>query len=154
MANILVNDKVKLSGTFNIASAATTYEFIADEVADVYRVAFIPTTTVTGAPTMTIAYRPTVGSATDEVVKETWTVGTPAAGKFAWHNIIAPVAQSTGTDGSLIDVAPDGPIRVAPGQSVFFDVGTAASAGTGYLAVYYWAQGLAEAEALEGVIKS
>jgi hypothetical protein len=152
MANILVNDKVKLSGAFNIASAATTYEFIADEVCDVYRAAFIPTTSATGSGSIDIIKRDVVG--TGSTVLETWVVGAVAAGKYNWHDIVLPVAQSTGIDGSLVDVDPAGPIHLVPGQSILFDVNVAAGAGTGYLAVYYWADGLAESNQLEGVTNS
>lgn len=152
MANILVNDKVKNLGVFNLASAATTLEFVADEVCDVYRAAFIPTTSATGSGSVDIIKRDVVG--TGSTVLETWVVGAVAAGKFNYHDIVLPVAQSTGIDGSKVDVEPAGPIHLVPGQSILFDVNVAGSAGTGYLVVYYWADGLAEAEQLAGVTKS
>lgn len=152
MANILVNDKVRLSPTFNIASTSTTYEFVADEVCDVYRVAFIPTTSATGSGSIDIIKRDVVG--TGSTVLETWVVGAVAAGFFNYHDIVLPVAQSVAADGSKLDVAADGPIHLVPGQSILFDVNAAATAGTGYLAVYYWADGLAEAEGIVGVTKS
>lgn len=152
MANILVNDKVRLSPAFNIASAASTYEFVADEVCDVYRVAFIPTTSATGSGSVDIIKRDVVG--TGSTVLETWVVGAVTAGAFNYHDIVLPVAQATAIDGSKVDVEPDGPIHLVPGQSILFDVNVAAGAGTGYLAVYYWADGLAEAEQLAGVTKS
>lgn len=153
MANILVNDKVRNLGTFNIASAATVAEFVADEVCDVYRVAFVPTTSATGSGSIDIIKRDVVGTGTTPVL-ETWVVGAVAAGKFNWHDIVLPIAQATASDGSKIDVEPAGPIHLVPGQSLYFDVNVAAGAGTGYLLVYYWADGLAEAEKLSGVTKS
>jgi len=152
MANIVVNDKVELSPAFNIASASTTYEFVAREVCTVWRAAFIPTTSATGSGSIDIIKRTTVG--TGSTVLETWVVGAVAAGKFNYHDIILPVAQSTGLDGSKIDNEPAGPIKLYPGQSILFDVNVAAGAGTGYLAIYYWGEGLAEAETLAGVTKS
>lgn len=144
MANIQVNDKVYDLGTFNGASGSTEAEFIPGEVVDVFRVIIVPTTSYTGAGVITIYKRPTAGSATDQVLIGTYTIGAVAAGKSGYKDLVYPVAAAVAEDGSIRNVDPVGPLHVVPGESIFFDVTTAASAGTGKLFIQGYAQGYAE----------
>ncbi len=99
---------------------------------DILRWGFISTVLVDVGAGMTISidHRPTIGSDTDraEIGAITSTVDV-AVGKGQFDDIANAVAQATGVDGSLVDVAPAGPFEVDPGEEIIFDVDDAADTG-------------------------
>lgn len=63
---------------------------------------------------------------------------TIAAGNIVYVDVTLPVAQATGSDGSLVNVDPAGPLRIDPGQEAVIEVtNTVGAASTGYVWVEY-----------------
>lgn len=89
----------------------------------------------------TLATRPTVGSDTNRVVSDTLTDSATAraAGVVLERKPLGPNPNSsTGIDGSLINVAEGGPVKILAGQEAVFAVTTAAaSTGSGYIYAEY-----------------
>lgn len=86
--------------------------------------------------------RPTVGSDTSRVNAAGGSIvradaDTIAAGTVAYIDVVLPVAASTGSDGSIVNVDGSGPLRVNPGAEAVFEVtNTVGAASTGYV----WAE--------------
>lgn len=98
--------------------------------------------------TISMEFRPTVGSDTDRAAKQTIDRTTDvAAGTVLYRDVILAVAQASGDDTltggtttqtSLLNVGPAGPLHVRPGEEVVFEVTDAAdTAGTGRIWVEY-----------------
>ncbi len=99
---------------------------------DILRWGILPTVLVDVGATMTISidHRPTINSDTDRAEIGSITRTTDVAvGAGISDDIANAVAQATGVDGSLVDVAPSGPFEVDPGEEVIFDVDNAADTG-------------------------
>lgn len=90
---------------------------------------------------ITLANRPTAGSDTNRVVVDTMTDSATAraAGVVLERKVTGTVPNSsTGSDGSLVNVAAGGPLKFYPGQQAVFAVTTAAaSTGSGYIYAEY-----------------
>lgn len=136
--------KIKLTAIddLNIDSGAATYEFVAPEPVNVLRVGFLITTAVvkTGGAKVTLSARPTVGSASGAVTKDTFTVAAGAAGTGSYRDTVDAVAEAsvTGAAGHTdkVNVGPAG-IKIDAGGSLLFTVSTAADSGAGQLWVEY-----------------
>ena len=100
-----------------------------------------------GGFVLSLDFRPTVGSDTNRVEKDTLTradAQTSAAGRVVFRDVKIPVAQATGADGSVVNVGPAGPLHVRPGEEVVLEVTNAnGAASTGYVWIEYAEQGFA-----------
>lgn len=91
---------------------------------------------------VTLETRPTAGSDTNRVVSDTMTDAAARAAGVVVERIAKNMGvnpnSSTGSDGSLVNVAAGGPVLINPGQQAVFKVGTAAaSTGKGYIYAEY-----------------
>lgn len=85
-------------------------------------------------------HRPTAGSDTNRVEKDTITVSADvAAGQVVYSQAIGADADGeVGEDGTVRYVAPTGPVEVNPGEELVIEVTNAAdTAGTGYVFIEY-----------------
>ncbi len=129
------------AGPGNIDSAAAAYEFVPGHPVAVIRMGIVATTAIAnaaGTVTVTATHRPTAGSATGAVLKDTMQVTgttTVAAGAGVYRDLDIPAAATTPITSPIthtVNTGPDGPIVVNPGESLIFDVGNAADSGSGY----------------------
>ena len=118
---------------------------------DVYRWGLITDALLDVGAGFTIAldWRPTAGSDTNRAQKDTIVkTADVAAGQVLYSEAVGAVAQATGSDGSLVDVAPAGPVEVDPGEELVIEVTDAAdTAGTGYVWIEYVEKPLAGSRA-------
>ena len=117
---------------------------------DIYRFGLISAVALdpdAGGFVLALDLRPTAGSDTNRVEKDTLTradAQTVAAGKVVYRDVIIPVAETTGNDGSKVNVGPSGPLHVRPGEEVILEVTNAlGAAGTARLFIEYAEQGFA-----------
>ena len=142
MSNYFLHDQVHNTAlnALDIDSSSGAYEFVPGVPVDVYRAAFVVTTGVThggSGATVDIYHRPTAGSSGSQVKQATWLIPPTVAGKVAYKDLVLPVAETTGLDGSKVNVGPGGPIRIEAGQSILFDVNSEGTAGAGYLVIEF-----------------
>lgn len=125
----------------SIATTGDKASFAPTKPVNVLRWGIIATTTFTGAPVITMDFRPTISSNTARVTGATsggvdtaggtLTPGTLAAGKGRFRNVRQAAASGLSSTGTP---AASG-IQVQPGQELVANVGTAAGAGAG---VFFW----------------
>lgn len=129
-------------GPVAFTSTGDKFIFTPAKPVDIYRYGFVTNALLDVGVTFILAldWRPTAGSDTNRAEKATITTGTTdqAAGKMGYRDIILPVAAATAGDGSTVNVGPDGPLEVDPGEEVVIEVTNAAdTAGTGYVWIEY-----------------
>lgn len=128
----------------NIDDAADTYEWVPVQPVDIRRVGFLATTAVanaSGVVDVSIIKRPTAGSVTDQATVDTFVVTgttTVPVGTAVVRELVIQTAQATALDGSLVNVGPAGPLHVGLGESVLFDMASAADSGAGMFFVEYY----------------
>jgi hypothetical protein len=125
----------------SIASTGDKASFAPSVPVNVLRWGIIATTTFTGAPVITMDFRPTISSDTSRVTGATsggvdtaggtLTPGTLAAGKQSYRNVKQAAASGLSSTGTPAATG----IQVLPGQELVAKVGTAAGAGAG---VFFW----------------
>lgn len=119
----------------DIDSGSSTHEFIPGKPIDLIRVGVVVTTDVansSGTVDIDVVKRPTAGSSTDESTESTLRVtgtDTVSAGEGVYRDIVRPQAQTTLSDGSIFEQAPEGPVEVDLGESLLFSVSNAADSG-------------------------
>lgn len=94
-----------------------------------------------GGFVLALDWRPTAGSDSSRAEIMTLTradAETSAAGTGIYGKVVVAVAQATGSDGSLVNVGPSGPLEVDPGEQAVIEVTNAVgAASTGYVWVEY-----------------
>ena len=111
---------------------------------EIYRWGFITDVAMdpdAGGFVIALDHRITAGSDTGRTEKATITradAETVAAGKLVYGRVEIPVAEATGVDGSKVNVGPNGPLRVNPGEQAVIEVTNAVgAASTGYVFIEY-----------------
>lgn len=114
---------------------------------DVYRFGFMTIAAMTPDADgfqLDMDKRITIGSDTGRIadaggfIFRPLTTGVVAAGSMVAQDVVLTVAAAVGSDGSIVNVDPAGPLRVTEGQELVLKVGNAVgSVSTGYIWVEY-----------------
>lgn len=129
-------------GPVDFNATGDKYIYTPASPSDIYRFGFITDAAMdpdAGGFVLALDWRPVAGSDAGRLEKQTITradAETVAAGKLVYADVIIPVAQATGIDGSLVNVGPAGPLHVRPGEQAVIEVTNAVgAASTGYVFV-------------------
>lgn len=132
--------RVVAASSDDLSGTGVSLNFYTPVPIDIYRWGYIITVALDATTDLVAGLNIQTPEATDVPYQTATFTANAAAGSVLSVNVINPAAQTTGEDAlggatvqtSLIDAAPEGPIRVPAGSQVEIEITTGATSGTGY----------------------